>query len=144
MAGATRSIEIEAPINLVYDVIVDYERYPEFLADMETVSLVRQEGETIEAAFTLNLIKRITYTLELVGERPHKVRWSLTASKLFQSNDGGWDLEEIDEARTRATYSIDVGFGLAVPKAISSRLIGSSLPATLEAFKQRSESMVAQ
>ena len=142
MSGATRSIEIEAPINLLYDVIVDYEKYPEFLADMEKVTVVRQEGETVEAAFLLNLIKRISYTLELVGERPHKVRWSLVKSKLFQHNDGGWDLEEIGENRTRAAYTIDVGFGLAVPKAISNRLIGSSLPTTLESFKKRAESLV--
>lgn len=141
MAGATRSIEIEAPIQLVYDVIIDYERYPEFIADMEAVEVVRRDGDTVEASFQLNLIKRIHYTLELVGEPPHRVRWSLVTSKLFQTNDGGWELEEIGEGRTRATYSIDVGFGLAVPKAISNRLIGSSLPATLEAFKQRAESL---
>ena len=129
-------------MDLLYDVIVDYASYPEFIDDMEAVEIVRTEGETIEAAFTLNLIKRIQYTLELVGERPHKVRWSLVASKLFQHNDGGWDLEQIGENKTRATYSIDVGFGLAVPKAISNRLIGSSLPRTLESFKARAESLV--
>jgi len=129
-------------MDLLYDVIVDYASYPEFIDDMEAVEIVSTEGETIEAAFTLNLIKRIQYTLELVGERPHKVRWSLVASKLFQHNDGGWDLEQIGENKTRATYSIDVGFGLAVPKAISNRLIGSSLPRTLESFKARAESLV--
>ncbi len=144
MAGATRSIEINAPAEVLFDVIIDYEKYPEFLPDMERVSIQRSDGDNAVAEFHLNLIKRIAYTLDLKGQRPHKVRWSLIKAKLFKHNDGGWDIEELGEDRVRATYTIDIGFGLLVPKSISNRLVGTSLPATLEAFKRRAETLARQ
>jgi len=142
MAGATRSIEINAPADVFYDVIADYERYPEFLSDMETVRVLRQDGENAQVEFTLNLIKRVSYVLDLHGDRPRGVRWNLARAKLFKHNDGSWEIEEIGEGRVRATYSIDIGFFMLVPKGISNRLVGKSLPATLEAFKRRAESLV--
>jgi len=141
MAGATRSIEINAPADAVYDVIVDYEKYPEFLSDMESARVLNRDGDRVRAEFTLNLIKRVQYTLDLVGDRPRSLRWTLNRAKLFRHNNGSWEIEELGPDRVRATYSIDIGFFVLVPRSISNRLVGSSLPATLEAFKRRAESL---
>jgi len=139
MAGATRSIEINASADVLYDVITDYERYPEFLSDMESARVIRSDGEDAQVEFTLNLIKRIQYTLDLKGQKPNRLSWSLARAKMFRHNDGSWEIEELGPDRVRATYSIDIGFFVLVPRTISNRLVGSSLPATLEAFKQRAE-----
>ena len=141
MAGATRSIEINTSADVLYDVITDYERYPEFLSDMESARVIRSDGENAHVEFTLNLIKRITYTLDLKGQRPNGLRWTLEKAKMFRHNQGSWEIEELGTDRVRATYSIDIGFFVLVPRSISNRLVGSSLPATLEAFKQRAESL---
>jgi len=88
----------------------------------------------------LLLIKRISYVLDLVGDPPRGVRWTLARAKMFKHNTGSWEIEEIGDNRVRATYSIDIGFFMLVPRGISNRLVGKSLPATLEAFKRRAES----
>ena len=141
MAGATRSIEINTPADVFYDVVADYEKYPEFLSDMETVRVLRTDGQKAQVEFTLNLIKRVSYVLDLVGDRPRGVRWTLARAKMFKHNTGSWEIEEIGDNRVRAIYSIDIGFFMLVPKGISNRLVGKSLPATLEAFKRRAESL---
>lgn len=141
MAGATRSIEVNAPADVFYDVVADYERYPEFLSDMETVRVLDQDGGNAQVEFTLNLIKRISYVLDLRGDRPRSVRWTLARAKMFKHNTGSWEIEELSERRIRATYSIDIGFFMLVPRGISNRLVGKSLPATLESFKRRAESL---
>jgi len=140
MAGATRSIEVNAPAEVLFDVIADYEKYPEFLSDMESVRVLRTDGDDAQVEFTLNLIKRISYVLDLVGDPPRGVRWTLARAKMFKHNTGSWEIEEIGDNRVRATYSIDIGFFMLVPRGISNRLVGKSLPATLEAFKRRAES----
>ena len=58
VSAAVKTIEIDAPIERVYAVIVDYERYPEFLPEIERAEVVRRDGDVVEVAFSLNLIKR--------------------------------------------------------------------------------------
>ena len=140
MSAAVQSIEINASVDTVYDVIVDYEKYPEFLPEMERAEVVARDGDTVDVEFSLNLIKRLTYTLRLVGEPKVAVSWSLVVG-MFQKNDGGWLLEALADGRTRATYRVDVAVGVFVPGAITKRLVGSTLPTTLAAFKARAESL---
>jgi ribosome-associated toxin RatA of RatAB toxin-antitoxin module len=138
LPSAIQTIEIDAPLDRVYAVIVDYERYPEFLPEIENTEVLRRDGNTVEVEFSLNLIKRLTYTLRLVGEPGTGVSWTLVDG-MFQTNDGSWNLESLEGRRTRATYRIEVAVGVFVPGAITKRLVGSTLPTTLAAFKARAE-----
>jgi ribosome-associated toxin RatA of RatAB toxin-antitoxin module len=140
VAGAEHSIEIDVPPDAMYRVITDYERYPEFLPEMETVRVVRRDGETCDVHFTLNLVKRLTYTLRLVGRPGKGLDWSLVEGG-FKANNGGWTLEALPGGRTRASYRVHVEVGVFVPGAIANRLIGQTLPATLKNFKARAESL---
>ncbi len=142
MSAAVQTIEIDAPVDRVYAVIVDYERYPEFLPEIERAEIVARDGDTVDVAFSLNLIKRLTYTLRLVGEPDRGVSWTLLDG-MFQTNDGGWNLEPLEGGRTRATYRIEVAVGVFVPGSITKRLVGSTLPTTLAAFKARAEAAEA-
>ena len=69
------------------------------------------------------------------------MRWTLHKAKMFRRNSGSWEIDDLGGGLVRATYSIDIAFFVLVPKAISNRLVGTSLPATLEAFKKRAESL---
>jgi len=138
VSAAVQTIEIDAPVETVYAVIVDYGRYPEFLPEIENAEVVQRDGDTVDVQFSLNLIKRLTYTLRLVGEPDRGVSWTLVEG-MFQTNDGGWNLEALDGGRTRATYRIEVAVGVFVPGSITKRLVGSTLPTTLAAFKARAE-----
>jgi ribosome-associated toxin RatA of RatAB toxin-antitoxin module len=138
VSAAVKTIEIDAPIERVYAVIVDYERYPEFLPEIERAEVVRRDGDVVEVAFSLNLIKRLAYTLRLVGEPERGVSWTLVDG-MFTTNAGSWTLEPLDGGRTLATYSIQVAVQIFVPGSITKRLVGSTLPTTLAAFKARAE-----
>ena len=140
MAGAVQSIEIGVPREQLFDVIVDYERYPEFLSDMSAAQIVRRDGPTVDVRFTLDLIKRLEYTLRLVGQRATGLSWTLVDGP-FKKNEGGWTLEDLPGGRTRATYRIEIAVGMFLPGAIVNRLVGQTLPATLQAFKARAESL---
>jgi coenzyme Q-binding protein COQ10 len=66
MAGAEKSIVINAPPDVVYAVIVDYEKYPQFLDDVTAVKIVeRGQGFTVLEQ-TLNLVKEVVVRLRLV------------------------------------------------------------------------------
>lgn len=141
MTGATRSVEIHAPIERVYDVIVDYEAYPEFLSTMSGVRVLERDADRAVVEFEVDLIKHIRYTLELVGERPIRLDWNLTESRWLRRNTGSWVLADLGAQGVRATYSLDLDFELLVPRGITSRLAGTSLPQTLDAFRKRAEGL---
>ncbi|KAB2840629.1 SRPBCC family protein, partial [bacterium] len=62
MSHASASIEIEAPVKQVFEVISDFEAYPEFLPETREVVVEKKSGKSARVTFTINLIKKITYT----------------------------------------------------------------------------------
>ncbi|MFZ5470513.1 MAG: type II toxin-antitoxin system RatA family toxin [Myxococcota bacterium] len=140
MAGATRSIVINASMDKVLAVITDYERYPDFLPEVKAIRLSQRKGNEVLAHYEVELMKRIKYTLRLKEEPPSKVSWSFVEGEMMKDNKGGWTLEAAGEGRTKATYSIEIALGPLVPKTIVNALVDTQLPKMLEAFKQRIES----
>lgn len=139
MTQASETIEINASPKDCYDVIMDFEKYPEFLKETKSAVIEKKSGNTLVVSFTLDIIKKIHYTLKMVGKPPKKIQWNLVRSDLMKANSGGWTLEPAGNGTTKAVYLVDVDLGLFVPGAISKMLIGSNLPAMMKAFKKRIE-----
>lgn len=138
MAGAEKTIDIDATPEEVFAVITDYEAYPEILKEIESAQIRSRVGNQVEADFTINLIKRVSYTLALTENPPLHLAWRAVKGP-FKTNIGSWRLERLRDGRTRAHYAVEVTVGVFVPKSISNRVVGQSLPAILESFKRRIE-----
>ena len=147
MAGASKSVEINVPLEKVYSVITDYEKYPEFLDEQTGAKLLSRKGNVAEVEFKLKVVKEITYKLRLTEQPPGGtagvgLSWVMISGEMMKSNDGGWKLEAVGPDKTKATYSADIGLGMLVPKSIANMLIEQTLPKTLDAFKKRCEKQV--
>ena len=142
MAVAKKSIEIDASRETVFAVIADYESYPELMPDLETAEVHSRSDGVVEASFSVNLIKRVSYTLRLEEKAPETLRWSQVRGP-FKQNDGGWTLHELGPGRTRADYQIELRVSGFVPRAISNRLVEGSLPALLQSVKAAAEAREA-
>lgn len=140
MPGATTSIIIDVPPKVIYDVVLDFEKYPEFLPDVKNVD-VEKKGKQLFATFEISVIKKIKYTLHFTTEPAKKVVWTFAQGGFFKDNHGYWQFEEIKKGQTRATYHVEVDFGFMVPSMITNKLVGSNLPTMLKRFKERAESL---
>ncbi len=139
MAGATRSIVITAPMEKLFAVITDYERYPEFLPEVKKIKLSNRKGNEVDVLYEAEIVKTIKYKLRLKEEKPNKVSWSFIEGEFMKDNKGGWVLEDLGNGKIKATYNIEVTVGMLVPKTIITALVDTQLPKTLEAFKKRAE-----
>jgi len=139
MSGAKESIIIDASREKVFDVISDFESYPEFLPEMKDVYVEEATAKEVVASFTLSLIKSIEYTLKIKLNKPTSVSWVLVEGEMMIRNTGSWKLKKLSAKKTEATYTIDVGFGLLVPSSVANMLVERSLPQMLENFRERIE-----
>jgi coenzyme Q-binding protein COQ10 len=139
MPQTEQQIVIDAPVNRVFGVIADYERYPEFLPDMKRVEVLSRHDGLLVVRFEVELVMRVSYTLRMQEDAPRSITWTLEEAKMLSENNGGWRLEP-EGNQTRATYTLDVKLRGLLPKAVSTRLLGTTLPEMLQCFKQRAES----
>ncbi|WP_164018808.1 type II toxin-antitoxin system RatA family toxin [Pyxidicoccus trucidator] len=139
MPGATRTIVINAPVEKVFDVITQYDRYPEFLPEVKEVRAANRQGNTLELHYKVDVVKTIRYSIRVTEERPKRMAWSFIEGEMMKDNKGSWVLEPEGEGKTRATYNVEMALGLLVPKAVVNALVDTSLPKMLEAFKRRAE-----
>jgi len=140
MASATRSILINAPPERVFDVISDYERYPEFLSEVKSIRTSGRQGNQVNIHYEVDVMKRIRYTLRMTEDRPRGLQWTFVEGDVMKDNKGGWVLEAKPDGKTNAIYTVDVALGLLVPRPLVTAMVESSLPKMLESFKKRIES----
>ncbi len=140
MAGATRSILINAPVEKCFAVISDYDRYPEFLPEVKRIRTANRRGVEVDVHYEAEVVKVIKYAVHMHEEKPTKVSWTFIDGEFMKDNRGGWVLEPTPDGKTKATYNIAVEVGLLVPKTIVNALVDTQLPRLLENFKKRIES----
>ena len=140
MPGASRSIVVNAPPEKVFDTIINYDRYPEWLPEVKKIRTSERKGNEVKVHYEVDFkIKTIRYTILAREERPQRMSWSFVEGEVMKDNKGSWVLEPAGEGRTKVTYSVEVAVGPLVPKSILSTLVDQSLPNLLENFKRRVE-----
>jgi ribosome-associated toxin RatA of RatAB toxin-antitoxin module len=144
MAVVTKQVLVDVPLERFYDIVVDYERYPEFVPGIRRCK-VRDGGGEKQVEYELDLgIRRIKYVLRHEELRPRRVSWSLVSGDMLKLSNGSWDLAE-EKGKTRAVYSVEIQIARPplVPQAlvdrVSDELTRVQLPKTIEAFKARAE-----
>ena len=144
MATATKSIVINVPPDKFFDVIVDYEKYGEFLPEVKKVKLDGGQGSIKEVTYTVDIkAKVINYTLKHTAEKPSRMSWTMIKGEMMKGNDGSWTLKAAPNGGTEATYAIDLRLSSLVPGFIEKALAEQSLPGLLANFKARAEKLHA-
>jgi ribosome-associated toxin RatA of RatAB toxin-antitoxin module len=145
MAATSLEVRIAAPIARVWDVIVDYARYPEFVPGVVACRVVAEAAGVRQVEYEADLgIRRTRYTLAHTEARPRRVAWTLVRGDLLSRSDGAWDLRE-DAGGTIARYTaeIQVERPPLVPRFVVDKVVEEltrvQVPAIVHAFKGRAE-----
>ncbi len=122
----------------VFEGIIQYEKYPEYLPGVTEIEVLPAEksGSSCQVRYELNIIKTFYYVLDMYEEKPGKIWWQLAESNLMKENNGSWQLTEKGSEKTAATYSLEIKFKGLVPSAVTNKVAKSSMPAMLEGFQK--------
>jgi ribosome-associated toxin RatA of RatAB toxin-antitoxin module len=107
--GGTASTEIDAPIDEVWAVVEDVLSAPEWQAGLNSMEALERDGErrpTLVETESDAKVKTITSEIRFSYEAPNRLTWKQEEGDL-KSLVGSWDLEDLGNGRTRATYTLD-------------------------------------
>lgn len=139
MAAVSKTTTFNAPIEKIYDVIIDYASYPEYMEGVSAIDILEQDEDGALVEYSLNIIKTFKYTLRLTHDRPNSVTWEFESGDMFKKNNGSWELVDNEDGTTEVTYTLDTKFKGLVPSMITDKLTETSLPAMMSAVEQRAQ-----
>ncbi|MBI3543136.1 MAG: SRPBCC family protein [Deltaproteobacteria bacterium] len=141
MAEASKTVEMTVPRDKLWETIIDYAKYPEFVDGAQKVKILSREAGKARVEYGIQLLsKDITYTLDHFEQGPGGMRWELVDSNILKANSGSWTLKDVGGGRTEVTYSLALDFKIYVPGMILNGLVKSSLPKMLDSFEKRTKS----
>ncbi len=111
--GGSASVEIDAPIEDVWAVVEDVPTAPEWQGGVDSMSVLeRDESGRATLVETENDIKvrRVKARVRFSYEGPGRLRWTQEKGDL-KAVEGSWELEDLGDGRTRATYRLDADPG---------------------------------
>jgi len=141
MTKAHRTEIFDVNIDKIYNLMIDYEKYPEFVTGVSAIEILEQSDTHAKVKYSINLIKKVSYILNLKQVRPSEVSWTLESGDLFKKNNGKWLFKEINEKQTEATFESEIELKVFAPKMVVNKLVGSSLPAMMKDYHDRAKSL---
>ncbi len=136
MPGANHTEIFACSVEQLYDVIADYERYPEFLSEVKECKILKTEGDKKIVEYHISLIKTFKYSLAMKEQRPNLITWEFVGGEIFKSSSGSWKLQE-EAGRTRANYTVEAVFSMFIPGPIAKTLLTVNLPTMMSAYHKR-------
>ena len=136
------SAEIEAPIGEVFAVAADVEGSPRWQPEIKVADCVERDGDRQVLVHTETdaKVRRLGSTLRFSYDEPTRIAWEQEEGDL-KSVEGSWELEDLGDARTRATYSLTVDLGRMLGMVIRGPLVGvlrgqliDTMPGKLKGF----------
>jgi ribosome-associated toxin RatA of RatAB toxin-antitoxin module len=117
--------EIDAPLDAVWALVEEVERAPEWQGGLKAMHVLERDDQNravlceTESDAKVRSIKSI---VRFDYQPPTGLRWTQVRGEL-KSVDGRWDLEELGEGRTRATYWLEVDMGRMLSMVIRGPLV---------------------
>jgi carbon monoxide dehydrogenase subunit G len=121
----TSTADIDAPLERVWELVQDVEKAPEWQGGLKAMHPIERDGEgraTLCESHSDGKVRTIKSNVRFSYDGPTRLNWTQVKGDL-KSVDGSWQLEDVGDERTRATYSLDVDLGRMLGMVIRGPLV---------------------
>jgi len=143
--GGSASAEIAASLEAVYAIAADAEGAPRWQPEIEVAECLERDGDGNQLRVRIETetpVKRLTSVLVYSYDSPTRISWRQEEGDL-KSVQGSWQLRDLGEGRTEATYELEVDPGRILGMALRGPVVGvlrgklvDSMPGKLKAFAE--------
>jgi ribosome-associated toxin RatA of RatAB toxin-antitoxin module len=141
---ATERMIVRASPETCYEVVVDFERYPEWATDIKQVEVSERDdsGRAAVVSFRAAAFGRSTsYTLSYdYAGAPQELTWVQTRGDLTSRLDGAYVFEPTVDGDTEVVYRLVVELKVPIPGFVKRRAEGRIMQTALKNLKARVES----
>lgn len=128
MANLTGSstAEIDVPLKRVWALVEDVVAAPEWQGGLKSMRALERDGKgratRCETAADIK-VRTVKTIVRFAYDGPTRLSWTQEKGDL-KSVDGSWELEDLGDGRTRATYAIEVDFGRVLGALVRGPVVG--------------------
>ena len=135
------SIDINATAEEIFEVVTDFETYPDWNANIQAVEVKEtdDEGYATKVWYKIDAkVRTVTYTLEYdYSDAPEAFSWTLLDGDVKQL-DGSYRFDEFDDV-TEVTYELAIDPGFPMPGFLKKQAEKQIMKGALEDLKKRVE-----
>lgn len=135
------SIDIDATAEEIFEVVTDFETYPDWNANIKAVEVKEtdDEGYATKVWYKIDAkVRTVTYTLEYdYSDAPEAFSWTLLDGDVKQL-DGSYRFDEFDDV-TEVTYELAIDPGFPMPGFLKKQAEKQIMKGALEDLKKRVE-----
>ncbi|MGI9018406.1 MAG: SRPBCC family protein [Euzebya sp.] len=139
--SVSESILVDAAPGAVYDVVGDFESYPQWLEQFKEaeVLVTRDDGWAQKVRYVLSTMG-ISLGMTLVYTYTDtRVEWVLESGDMMTRNDGSYDMVDNGDGTTTLTYELVVETNVPLPSIVRKSIAKKTVSDSLKAIKQRAE-----
>ncbi len=136
MASANTMETFNCSAEQFFNIVADFEKYPEFLPEVKSVKIYKSTSEYKEMEYHVSLLKTFKYKLKVTEVKPSSVKFEFIGGDVFKTMKGSWSIEPKGE-QCQVKYQVDATFGLLVPGPVANGLVSVNLPLMINNFKAR-------
>src|SRR5947209_19409888 len=117
--------EIAAPLDQVWAVIEDVESAPQWQGGLKAMRALERDAEgraMLCESETDAKVRAVRSTVRFSYSPPQRLSWTQEKGEL-KSVNGSWQLEDLGDGRTRATYAIEADLGRMLGMVIRGPLV---------------------
>jgi hypothetical protein len=107
--GGTASAEIDAPLDEVWAVVEDVASAPEWQGGLIAIRPLETDDQgrpTLVESENDIKVRHVKTQVRFSYDPPTRLSWEQVKGDM-KSVEGSWDLEDLGDGRTRATYTLD-------------------------------------
>jgi carbon monoxide dehydrogenase subunit G len=111
--GGTSSAEIDAPLQEVWAIVEDVMSAPDWQGGLDGMTALERDSDgrpTLVETENDIRVRRIKAHVRFSYEGPTRLSWTQEKGDM-KSVEGAWELEDLGDGRTRATYALDADPG---------------------------------
>lgn len=141
---ALEQVRVSATPQACFDVIVDYERYPEWALDVKRAEVLERDelGRGVQVAFdaaAMGLSAHYVLAYDY-SQSPSRLGWTLKSGDVVRRLDGEYRFNVVSgSSDTEVTYQLAIELAVSLPGFLKRRAEGKIVSTALDELKRRCE-----
>lgn len=144
--GTVKTIQIDAPAEVIFDVAADVARYTEWATGIRETEVLEEneDGYPLRAHLVVDgIIRTISYVLNYSYDGIAKIEWVAEPGDDISEMEGRYEFYELEDGGVEVVYALKVEPNFQVPGLLRRQAEKQIVSTALRGLRDRAEELAA-